>query len=129
MLGDTTVGKSSILERFTDGTFKENAMTTIGVESKDKKHKLKNTGEEIKVKIWDTAGQERFRTITQSFYRNANGVIIVFDVSEKRSFDNVSSWLESVSQYADAKIRKILVGNKIDLEEKRATSGISTQEG
>ena len=56
MLGDTTVGKSSILERFTDGTFKENSMTTIGVESKDKKHKLKDTNEEIKVKIWDTAG-------------------------------------------------------------------------
>ena len=75
--------------------------------------------EDIAVKIWDTAGQERFRTITYSFYKQANGVIVTFDVTNQVSFNNVKNWLESIYQHADPSIVKALVGNKIDLEDQR----------
>lgn len=75
--------------------------------------------ENIAVKIWDTAGQERFKTITYSFYKQANGVIVTFDVTNPLSFTNVKTWLESIYQHADPSIVKVLVGNKIDLEDER----------
>ena len=76
-------------------------------------------GEDIAVKIWDTAGQERFKTITYSFYKQAQGVIVTFDVTNPHTFANVKTWLESIYQHADPSIVKVLVGNKIDLEDER----------
>ena len=79
----------------------------------------KADGKEIPIKIWDTAGQERFKTLTQSFYRKADGVIISFDVTEKPSFNNVRNWVESLNTHADKNAARVLVGNKIDLVDDR----------
>lgn len=96
-------------------------MATIGLDYVSSTFKSPK-GEDIAVKIWDTAGQERFRTITYSFYKQANGVIVAFDVTNVTSFNNVKNWLESINQHADPNIVKALVGNKIDLEEQRVVS-------
>ena len=93
-------------------------MPTIGLDYVSTTYKSPNS-EDIAVKIWDTAGQERFKTITYSFYKQANGVIITFDITNKLSFTNVKTWLESIYQHADPNITKVLVGNKLDLEEDR----------
>lgn len=82
----------------------------------------KRGDKECDVKIWDTAGQERFRTITYKFYRQANGVIIVFDITKEESFENVKTWMNSIYKHADPNISKVLVGNKLDLEDQRAVS-------
>lgn len=96
-------------------------MATIGLDYVSTSYKSAK-GEDIAVKIWDTAGQERFRTITYSFYKQANGVIVAFDVTNQTSFTNVKNWLESIYQHADPNIVKALVGNKIDLEDQRVVS-------
>ena len=92
-------------------------MATIGVEFKDKIINL--NGRDIKLQIWDTSGQERFRSITQNFYRNADGIIFVFDVTNSESFNHIKDWLMD-SQVEDSDIKRILVGNKIDLIQDRA---------
>jgi len=91
-------------------------MATIGLDYVSTSYKSPK-GEDIAVKIWDTAGQERFRTITYSFYKQANGVIVAFDVTNQTSFTNVKNWLQSIYEHADPSIVKALVGNKIDLED------------
>ena len=96
-------------------------MATIGLDYVSTTYKSAHS-EDIAVKIWDTAGQERFKTITYSFYKQANGVIITFDVTNQLSFTNVKTWLESIYQHADPSIVKVLVGNKIDLEDERKVS-------
>jgi Ras-related protein Rab-1A len=93
-------------------------MATIGLDYVSATYKNPK-GEDIAVKIWDTAGQERFRTITYSFYKQANGVIITFDVTNRQTFSNVKNWLDSIYQHADPNIVKALVGNKIDLADQR----------
>ena len=96
-------------------------MATIGLDYVSTTYKSPNS-EDIAVKIWDTAGQERFKTITYSFYKQAHGVIVTFDVTNQLSFTNVKTWLESIYQHADPSITKVLVGNKIDLEDDRKVS-------
>ena len=96
-------------------------MATIGLDYASTNYKSP-TGEDIAVKIWDTAGQERFKTITYSFYKQANGVIVTFDITNQTSFTNVKTWLDSIYQHADPNIAKVLVGNKIDLEDERKVS-------
>ena len=92
IIGDTASGKSSIMNRFTDNTFTDDFMGTIGVDFKFKNIVIDNC--DVKIQIWDTAGQERFRTITKTYYRGAHGVIIVYDVTDKISFRHVSGWIE-----------------------------------
>ena len=96
-------------------------MATIGLDYVSASYKAPS-GDDIAVKIWDTAGQERFRTITYSFYKQANGVIVTFDVTSRQTFSNVKNWLDSIYQHADPNIVKALVGNKIDLEDQRQVS-------
>eukprot|EP00587_Corethron_hystrix_P011054 CAMPEP_0113304146 /NCGR_PEP_ID=MMETSP0010_2-20120614/4274_1 /TAXON_ID=216773 ORGANISM="Corethron hystrix, Strain 308" /NCGR_SAMPLE_ID=MMETSP0010_2 /ASSEMBLY_ACC=CAM_ASM_000155 /LENGTH=212 /DNA_ID=CAMNT_0000158275 /DNA_START=125 /DNA_END=761 /DNA_ORIENTATION=- /assembly_acc=CAM_ASM_000155 len=119
MVGDSGVGKSSILLRFTDDTFDSHIQSTIGVDFKVK-HLESQRGKRIKMTIWDTAGQERFRTLTSSYYRGAQqGVILVYDVTRRDTFENLRQWVEEVRRYSPqggAGVVKCLVGNKIDLD-------------
>ncbi|CAG0893181.1 unnamed protein product [Darwinula stevensoni] len=111
IIGDSGVGKSSLLIRFADNTFMGSYITTIGVDFKIRTVEL--DGERIKLQIWDTAGQERFRTITSTYYRGTHGVIIVYDVTDGESFANVKRWLHEIDQNCDT-VCRILVGNKND---------------
>jgi len=120
MVGDSGVGKSSLLLRFTDDTFTDNFISTIGVDFKIRTVSL--DGKVIKMQIWDTAGQERFRTITSSYYRGAHGVILVYDVTDQVSFNNARQWLTEIERYACGNVVKLLVGNKSDLASKRVVS-------
>ena len=118
MIGDAAVGKSSMLIRFTDDAFDEHIQSTIGVDFKVKNLELNN--KRIKLTVWDTAGQERFRTLTSSYYRGAQGVVLVYDVTRRDSFDNLDHWLKEVKLYSPNNgegVVKLLVGNKIDLTE------------
>jgi len=126
MVGDSGVGKSSLLLRFTDDTFSENFISTIGVDFKIRTVNLE--GKVIKMQIWDTAGQERFRTITSSYYRGAHGVILVYDVTDQVSFNNARQWLTEIERYACGNVVKLLVGNKSDLTTKRVVSQVTGKE-
>ena len=96
-------------------------MATLGLDYVSKTFTPEGTDQELAVKIWDTAGQERFRTLTHAFYKQANGVVVAFDVSNRESFDNVKKWMESIFEHADQNICKVMVGNKIDIEDRRVT--------
>lgn len=117
LIGNSGVGKSCILMRYADNSFTENFFNTIGVDFKIKTITLND--QVIKMQIWDTAGQDRFRTLTSSYYRGAHGIIIVYDVTNKDSFDNVRQWMQEIEKFASENVNKLLVGNKSDLEEQR----------
>ncbi|KAL3788352.1 hypothetical protein HJC23_009158, partial [Cyclotella cryptica] len=176
LIGDSGVGKSSLLLRFADDTYTESYISTIGVDFvsliiwviilyrslsqngrvallgdgykkrpnlfgltnfpflrlflnlivEQKIRTIELDGKTIKLQIWDTAGQERFRTITSSYYRGAHGIIVVYDVTDNESFNNVKQWLHEIDRYACENVNKLLVGNKCDLEGKRV---VSTEQG
>ncbi len=117
LVGDSGVGKSSILLRYTDDEYKPEYISTIGVDFKIRS--LLDGDKTIKLQLWDTAGQERFQMITSSYYRGAHGIIIVYDITCKESFKNIKNWLHQINQYANEKVLKIIVGNKSDLQDKR----------
>jgi Ras-related protein Rab-1A len=116
IIGDSSVGKTSMLLSYTDNYFPESHLATIGVEYKVKE--IETDKYNISLQIWDTAGQERFRSITKSFFRNTNGIIFVYDVTCRKSFQSVKEWIKD-SELHDNGFDKILCGNKIDLKEKR----------
>ena len=122
ILGDGAVGKTSLINQYTNKQFSEEHLTTLGLDFATRKYQTKSDGSEIPVKIWDTAGQERFRTITYSFYRRADGIIISYDVTDEKSFKSIENWVESIKQHADQSAPRILVGNKIDLTDNRQVS-------
>lgn len=114
LIGDCGTGKTCVVQRFKNGTFIERHGNTIGVDFSMKTVMV--DGKKVKLQIWDTAGQERFRTITQSYYRSANGVIIVYDITKRSSFLSVARWVEEVRRYSGNSVLLALVGNKADLE-------------
>lgn len=117
LIGDAAVGKSSIMLRFTNDTFDDLLPSTIGVDFSVKM--MDAGGKRIKMTIWDTAGQERFRTLTSSYYRGAQGVMLVYDVARRDTFLNLNRWLEEVETYHPGRgkdVVKLLVGNKVDTE-------------
>lgn len=109
----TGVGKSCLLLRFSDDSFTTSFITTIGIDFKIKTIDI--DGKRIKLQIWDTAGQERFRTITTAYYRGAMGILLVYDVTEEQSFQNIRNWIRNIEQHAADNVDKILVGNKCDM--------------
>ncbi|KAJ5070606.1 ras and ef-hand domain-containing protein [Anaeramoeba ignava] len=117
IIGNSLVGKSSILLRYCDNQFTEEMGTTIGVDFRFAT--LKINDEEVKLQIWDTAGQERFRTITGTYYRNADGIMIVYDITKKDSFSQVKHWFQEIKTNAPENVVNLLVGNKADLENQR----------
>ena len=113
LIGDSGVGKSSLLLNYCDGDFNPSYISTIGVDFRVQQTEV--DGKFLKLQIWDTAGQERFRTITSSYYRGAHGIIVCYDVTDRESFENVKQWLHEIDRYASKNVSKILVGNKSDL--------------
>jgi len=126
LIGNSSVGKSSLLLRFSDKQWlpEDEASATIGVDFRV--HRMEVQGRKVKLSIWDTAGQERFRTITASYYRGAQGVILVYDVSSRESFEALPRWLEELENYVSPEVVKIVVGNKLDKEYSRQ---VPTEEG
>ncbi|XP_057968991.1 ras-related protein RIC1 isoform X1 [Malania oleifera] len=120
LIGDSGVGKSCLLLRFADDSYVESYISTIGVDFKIRT--VEQDGKTIKLQIWDTAGQERFRTITSSYYRGAHGIIVVYDVTDQESFNNVKQWLNEIDRYASENVNKLLVGNKCDLTANKVVS-------
>ena len=120
LLGDTSVGKTCFLKRYTEDTFQDAYLSTIGFDFKFKMVTLKN-GKQVKVQLWDTAGQERFRTIAKSYYKGAHGIILIYDVSNPKTYDNIKKWLAQIKEEASSKVCIILVANKIDHEERVVT--------
>ena len=125
LLGDTTVGKTCFLTKYTDKTFQEVHISTIGLDYRLKSMKLKN-GKNIKLQIWDTAGQDRFRAITKNYYKGANGIILVYDVTSEKTYDNVKSWVSQIREEASPNVIVYLCGNKIDMKEQRI---VKTEDG
>ena len=117
LIGDSSVGKSNILLQYLKGQFDPNSKATVGVEFGTKNIEINN--KKIKIQIWDTAGQERYRSITSAYYRGAKGAFIVYDITRKNTFDNIDRWVADLKANGDDNISIVLIGNKLDLEDKR----------
>ena len=124
LIGDTSVGKTNILSKYLTDEFDPESKATVGVEFGTKNFKIENNI--VKVQIWDTAGQERYRSITNAYYKGAKGALLVYDITNKKSFDNLDRWISDLKTNGDEKISIVLLGNKSDLESQRV---ISTEEG
>lgn len=125
LLGDSSVGKTCLLLRYSDDTFTENHISTIGLDYRFKLVTLENK-KKVKLQIWDTAGQDRFRAITKNYYKGAHGIILVYDVTNINSFNNIKSWISQIKENTTDNIKITFVGNKIDNEDSRK---ISHEEG
>ena len=117
MIGNSGVGKSCLLLRFTEDSWSESYVTTIGVDFKIKTLDIESKS--VKLQIWDTAGEERFRNIVSSYYRGAHGIMMVYDITDLEIFENLNSWLNEIANNDSEHVFKILVGNKCDMEKDR----------
>ncbi|PFX23835.1 Ras-related protein Rab-10 [Stylophora pistillata] len=117
LIGDSGVGKTCIIFRFAENTFNPTFISTIGIDFKIRT--LEIGGKKIKLQIWDTAGQERFHTITTAYYRGALGIMMVYDVTNEKTFHNISKWMRKIEENANEDVERILVANKCDLESQR----------
>jgi Ras-related protein Rab-1A len=124
LIGDSAVGKTSLLLRYVDDTFNSEFQTTIGVDFKIST--LNIDGKIVKLQLWDTAGQDRFRNIVASYYRGAHGIIIMYDITNPGSLDSINKWYEETQSYLQTSTPKLLVGNKLDRVNERA---VASQKG
>ena len=124
LIGDSAVGKTNILSKYLTDQFDPDSKSTVGVEFGTKNFKVDNNI--VKVQIWDTAGQERYRSITNAYYKGAKGALVTYDITNKKSFENLDRWMSDLKTNGDDNISIILLGNKTDLEDKRV---ITTVEG
>jgi Ras-related protein Rab-8A len=125
LVGDSGVGKTNLLLRYVNDQFFANSAQTIGVDFKVKTIEL--DGKRMKMQIWDTAGQDRFRSITAIYFKGATGIILVYDVTDERSFNNLENWMERIDQSAASNVKIILIGNKSDTHER--DKEVSTDRG
>ena len=124
-LGDSHVGKSSLILQYIENKFSNLYISTIGFDLKHKQITLKD-GKKAKLTLYDTAGQERFRSLARNYIRKANGILLIYDISDKSTFININKWMENIEDEIDTKLPIILVGNKSDLNDKRK---VTTEEG
>ncbi len=140
LIGDSGVGKTCVLFRFSEDAFNATFISTIGkltaaiefclaqnptsalvffpgIDFKIRTIEL--DGKKIKLQIWDTAGQERFRTITTAYYRGAMGIMLVYDITNEKSFDNIKNWIRNIEEHASADVEKMILGNKCDMNDRR----------
>ena len=125
-LGNSSVGKTSFLMKYIDNSFTLTYTTTLGIDFKQKKIKLKD-GRDVRLRIFDTAGQERFKAVSVSFIKKADGVILMYDISDLESFEAVENWIKSIREIGKDNLPIILVGNKCDLSDDKRM--ISLKEG
>ena len=126
IVGDSSVGKTNLLSRFVNNSFNQNSRNTIGVDFSAVD--LSINGQNIKAQFWDTAGQEKYRSIASAYYKNAQGIIITYDVTREKTFENVNSWYNELREQGEPDVEIILIGNKIDLEsERKVTSDQGAQ--
>ena len=124
LLGDTSVGKTSLIVRFCDSKFFEVSTSTIGVDTKTKY--VRYNGQKIELEIWDTAGQERFKSLAKNCFQGADGIILMYDITNKKTFHNIKNWYNNIKDSIDInKVALIIVGNKIDLPEKEVKKEIT----
>jgi len=116
VIGDSGIGKTCLLLRFCENSFTTSHLATIGIDFKMKTIDVE--GKRVKVQIWDTAGQDRFKTITQTYYRGAMGIILGYAVNDRESFQNVENWMKQIKEHASEEVCKILVGNKCDMSDR-----------
>ena len=119
-LGDSRVGKTSLIVKYIENKFSITFVTTMGFDIKNKQITLKD-GTEAKLMIFDTAGQERFKSLAENYIRKANGILLVYDISEKQSFQNIENWMDSIKENSN-ELPIILIGNKSDLNDERQVS-------
>jgi Ras-related protein Rab-8A len=120
LIGDSGVGKTCVLFRFSDDAFNSTFIATIGIDFKIRTIELDD--KKIKLQIWDTAGQERFRTITTAYYRGAMGILLVYDITSLKSFENIKTWIRNIEQHASDDVEKMILGNKCDMKDKRVVT-------
>ena len=121
VLGDWAVGKSCFLKRYTDNIFTDIHLSTIGIEFQIKYLTLEN-GKKIKLQLWDTAGEERYHSITKSFLKGTKGIILIYDITSKKTFEGIQDWVKDIKNQISSRACVALVGNKSDLEDKRQVS-------
>uniref|UniRef100_A0AAY4E8Q2 small monomeric GTPase n=1 Tax=Denticeps clupeoides TaxID=299321 RepID=A0AAY4E8Q2_9TELE len=120
LIGDSGVGKTCLLFRFSEDAFNTTFISTIGIDFKIRTIEL--NGKKIKLQIWDTAGQERFRTITTAYYRGAMGIMLVYDITSEKSFENIKNWIRNIEEHASSDVERMILGNKCDMNDKRQVS-------
>eukprot|EP00116_Pleurobrachia_bachei_P010113 sb/3470375/ len=120
LIGDSGVGKTCLLFRFSDDAFNNSFIATIGIDFKVKTVEIDE--KKIKLQVWDTAGQERFRTITTAYYRGAMGIFLVYDITDEKTFDNIKTWMRNIEDNAAPDVEKFILANKCDKEDKRQIS-------
>uniref|UniRef100_A0A8C1SES5 small monomeric GTPase n=1 Tax=Cyprinus carpio TaxID=7962 RepID=A0A8C1SES5_CYPCA len=120
LIGDSGVGKTCLLFRFSEDAFNTTFISTIGIDFKIRTVEL--NGKKIKLQIWDTAGQERFRTITTAYYRGAMGIMLVYDITSEKSFENIKNWIRNIEEHASSDVEKMILGNKCDMNDRRQVS-------
>jgi small GTP-binding protein len=114
IIGESSVGKSCILVRYSEDRFQDSFITTVGIDFKIRPVSV--NGRRLRLQIWDTAGQEKFRTITRAYYRGSHGILLVFDVTDRASFEQTQAWMNSIGEHFSDPVSVILVGNKCDLD-------------
>ncbi len=117
VVGDSGVGKTNLIKRFVTNTFSANSKATVGVEFISKSYRIND--QVFKIEIWDTAGQERYKSITAAYYKGAKGALIVYDTTQKTSFENIDKWMSEIKEKSSKDMKLMIIGNKIDLKDER----------